>query len=264
MTRYIIMSDLHGNKKNYINALNHANFDRGRDHLVINGDWVDIGKDSIELWEMIKKDAKTILIGNHELAHIIQQDIFPYDRSLDFTPMFKEIGEMVINGEIRLVRKIGDTLVSHAGITNALHNSTQYPYIYGTKDLDVIELALNNNLRTGLKNNGRFELKSEGKWLAQSPISPLWVRLEGRGTNLSYTPLDIKQIIGHTPDDYYYEETIEEFRDKGIILCDPFIEGIFHNENYYRYVEATVEDGITTIKLITYQEYGGPEVVVVK
>lgn len=65
---YYVMSDIHGCYKKMMNALEHWNYEK--EHLVIMGDLIDRGPNSLEvvreLMELSKHENVTVLKGNHE------------------------------------------------------------------------------------------------------------------------------------------------------------------------------------------------------
>lgn len=66
-----LISDIHGNKIDFIKLLKKINFDREKDKMIILGDIVDRGPDGIELINYIKSyiedNSMILLMGNHEL-----------------------------------------------------------------------------------------------------------------------------------------------------------------------------------------------------
>jgi len=63
-----IMSDLHGCKELFLQMLRGIKFDEERDKIIIAGDVIEKGRDSIALLECISKmRGVTCILGNHEL-----------------------------------------------------------------------------------------------------------------------------------------------------------------------------------------------------
>ena len=70
-----LVSDIHGNKQDFMNLLKKIRFNRENDRLIIMGDVVDRGPDGIELLYYIKSyledKSMELLMGNHELFLIM-------------------------------------------------------------------------------------------------------------------------------------------------------------------------------------------------
>lgn len=64
--RMILVGDIHGELKNLKRLLRKLNFDSKRDHLVILGDFISKGPDSIGVVELLDKYNAECVLGNHE------------------------------------------------------------------------------------------------------------------------------------------------------------------------------------------------------
>src|ERR1035437_4649807 len=118
MKRHIIIADVHGQFRLLHNALKHSNFKSGVDKLVFAGDWCDIGKETAECWEVIDNLATTILMGNHESAHLCGNKIKPYDSHLDYSDQPAKWRKAWFEGRIQIAHVIGDIIITHAGVGN--------------------------------------------------------------------------------------------------------------------------------------------------
>lgn len=254
---HIVLSDLHGNLKLYDNALRESGYQKGRDVLVIAGDWMDIGEDSEELWKRIEAEADVILLGNHELAHIIQQEISPYDNKLDFTSMPLEIAEAVRDGQIKLAYVANDeVLITHAGVSEALINSTMNPQISGLRNVQQIADALNMHFINSLSfdANGMPSLNEQERWFAHSNISPLWWRPLERGLQPAK---GLKQMAGHTPAGYYTSTQQRKLKEAGFILVDPYVAKHFHKHDFFVYGTISVDDDdVSKSERVSYSRSG--------
>jgi hypothetical protein len=255
--RHVVLADLHGQLGIYENSLREADYVKGRDILVVDGDWTDIGPDSEKLWERIKKDADVILLGNHESAHVTQQEITPYDRSIDFTSMPLEMAEMVRDGKIKLAYVAnGEVLITHAGVSEALLNSTMHSMLNGIRDPQKIADVLNAELLDSIvfDKNGFPDWNESNRWLFTSPISPLWWRPLERGLQPAK---GLKQIAGHTPSGYYTSTQQMKLKQAGLILIDPYVRKHFHKPDYFSY--GLVDEnsaGEPTTERVSYRRTG--------
>ncbi|MCQ8876719.1 metallophosphoesterase [Pseudoalteromonas shioyasakiensis] len=76
-TRVFIISDLDADYKKLAGALESVNFDYDNDTLIMLGDVIDRGNDSVKLIKHIIKHNFIMLLGNHEhmmLASLIDKD----------------------------------------------------------------------------------------------------------------------------------------------------------------------------------------------
>lgn len=64
--RIIVVGDIHGELRNFKRLLRKINFDAESDHLVILGDFISKGPDSIGVIELLDKYNAECVIGNHE------------------------------------------------------------------------------------------------------------------------------------------------------------------------------------------------------
>lgn len=249
--RTIVLGDIHGQMRLLNNALSHANYNSEKDSLVIAGDWVDIGKESRQMWEELKKMDAILLIGNHELSHLVGQYIQPYDSSLDYTNMFKEMAQMIINKEIGLAHAVGDVLITHAGVSEMLSKSTRVPILYNVPHTaEDISRVLNEYWYSvcsmATDGSNRLFLLEGSEWLYNSQLSPLWYR-----ANRHTLPLDIKQVVGHTPVESHCDFTLMNANKRNFTLIDPYNSAKFNLLGYSAYGLITeFDDGTITVKRV--------------
>ena len=70
MSKRLVASDIHGHGKSLSHLLKAAHYDDSKDQLVLIGDYVNNGPDSIGTLKLIKqlvKNGAIALVGNHEL-----------------------------------------------------------------------------------------------------------------------------------------------------------------------------------------------------
>ncbi|MCM8796900.1 MAG: GNAT family N-acetyltransferase [Candidatus Omnitrophica bacterium] len=130
--RAVVFGDIHGELSGFRNALEQLGIIRKQEHfmndswvlsgvtVVVAGDFIDRGERQIELYEYLKRLAKTaeeknnqliMLIGNHELQHF--QGIPEDNRAAVIVPQIKED---ILNGKIRAAVYVGGRIVVHGGI----------------------------------------------------------------------------------------------------------------------------------------------------
>lgn len=234
MQRYIVLADIHGQKRLYDNALSHSKYNKDTDILIIAGDWCDIGLESRELWDIIQEEADVILIGNHELAHILKKRISPYDYSLDIGPMCDEMAGCVLDGKIQLAAAVGPVVISHGGISDELVTERYEGY----KIYELVD-SLNDELRNGIvDNDGSYGITSTAKWLWWDANSPLWFRPAIE--NVGKTPFI--QVSGHTPVWAYSQELGEQLERGNFYVIDPYVGDKFYDDGFCVYGEIVLDD----------------------
>ncbi|MFW3458841.1 metallophosphoesterase [Staphylococcus caprae] len=75
--RLLVASDIHGHGKSLSHLLKAAHYDDSKDQLVLIGDYVNNGPDSIGTLKLIKqlvKNGAIALVGNHELRWLERTD----------------------------------------------------------------------------------------------------------------------------------------------------------------------------------------------
>jgi len=188
-TRTIVLSDAYGYPQMIAAALAHARFEPGVDRLVYAGDFLDRGDRPEECLSLLEDAGAEILWGNHEVAVLLDQPIFPQGRqSPGFRERFRQRFEA---GARRLVTCVGDVLVSHAGV------SAEYNRDFALVGFSPEALAarINKELREAV---GRG-LADE--WLGEpcrvlGERGPLWLRLDWEGPEGMLA--GITRVAGHT------------------------------------------------------------------
>lgn len=254
--RHIVLADLHGNLKLYENGKSAAGYNPQNDILVVAGDWTDVGNETEELWKRINTEADVILLGNHELAHIAQQEIVPYDSSIDYTDLPIQWAKAIMDGRIKLAYATPEgVLITHAGISETLLNSQLHPYLNNTREPKEIARILNEILKDSIYFNskGLPELKKSSEWLIHSPVSPLWWRPLYKGRQPAK---GITQIAGHTPPSNYTSNKQRKMIQAGLTLIDPYAKKHFHRQDYFRYGVIEEVDGKISVNRRDYNRSG--------
>jgi hypothetical protein len=77
--RTFVLSDAHGHPELIEQALDHGGFRPGQDHFVYAGDLLDRGPDSAGCIELVQRYATEVLVGNHEMAVMLDFDMWGTD-----------------------------------------------------------------------------------------------------------------------------------------------------------------------------------------
>jgi hypothetical protein len=207
--RAIVIADCHGRPDLISNALDHAGATEN-DRIIFAGDFLDIGPKPFECFRLLKEVRAEFLMGNHELAILLDEKIRPQDKiSFRFA---EELNRMDIARELPVATRHDNVIITHAGICEF------YRTILEEEDgnLDkLVEQINEESLREMWDNN-----------------SPVWFR---PGFLL---PLPgIKQVCGHTP-----PEMIDTYKD--YVSVDPFSRRAFGTDRY-RY--AVIENDEVTV-----------------
>ena len=213
----IIIGDLHGNKDALIAILKNENvIDRDNNWIPNNkliiqlGDVIDRGTQSLETLLYLKKIQKQAksgqvirLIGNHEIM-LLQNDFRFINKEYDTPDKITKIKNIIMDttNNILASYSIGNKLLfSHAGFSNEIIKN----YKLKKNHVTMISNVTNEILKTIVNNLERYnnsELLSDN--------GPFW----NRKNDISF-PLDILQIIGHTP-----KNNIHISQNKNIIYAD--------------------------------------------
>lgn len=195
--KYVICSDIHGNKDRLRSIIKHSKVGSPGTQLVSLGDTCDIGPYTEECMDILEHYNAIELIGNHGLAHVMGHQIQPYDKTLDHGPFVNRIRQKVLSGKMNFVMKLDGFVLSHAGISQVLYQ----------EQLDIFTVFSPETL-----NKFMVELFTSGekyhKLFYDEDYSPLWYR---PGSKISGEPNDLApfpQIFGHTPRSYYSHEWI--------------------------------------------------------
>jgi hypothetical protein len=259
--RTIVVADVHGRPELLTNALAHSKFEKGTDTLVIAGDFCDIGTQTEECLAIAEKNMAYILVGNHEMAHVLQQSIRPYDHLLDIEPgLISRWSYNIHSGVWPMAMCIDGVLITHAGVSQAL----DYKMGWSAKATDPVEIArdLNHRLIQSTIHTGDGHLELIGdRWLVfDDLLSPVWFRpfhdifgsmMPPDGTGMLLTsPAPYIQIAGHTPRNAYTQQGHELLNSKGFYLVDPYNGGRMDIPGYCCYA---VIDGFQRVKVVEYK-----------
>ena len=208
--KHIFFSDCHAQPHLIENVLSHANPDTS-DHLVFAGDILDVGFKEHECLDILLDERFELLYGNHDLAVILGQRIFPQNCYND------DVRERIIKNQNRfkIIAVCDGVLVSHAGVSSSFITSN-----------NIREVTTDNLLKMNY-----WHLRE--MWFDDSP---LWYR--PTKYNL---PIDIEQVVGHTPPEWIERQgTFPKYHS-----VDPYTSVNF-NETRFRY--AVIENGRIEIR----------------
>lgn len=192
--RTFVISDAHGHPELIENALDHGEFEPGRDAFVYAGDLLDRGPDAQGCFDLVDRYATEVLLGNHEVAVLLAFPIWPQDwESLSFRPL---LIDRVLNSDPESAWKAATcsqgVLITHAGI------SSRYQKTFDREcrgDPWLLAAHLNVSFLTAI----RQELET-GEWDEDGILGdegPLWLRPGLHGDRLPLA--GIPQVAGHTP-----------------------------------------------------------------
>lgn len=186
------MSDIHGNFYPMIRLLTYVNYRPEHDQLVIVGDMIDRGPDSVQvlnqLYSLSKRYPKnvTVLQGNHEdMMGMFFAGATDQWLSFGGTEIIHEletIDESVLSGSI-------DSILTWALTRPVLHDDGEYIYVHAGIDPNRM-----------LDNQDRNEM--------------IWMPYSHSGINFNYVPPEEilkttygkKVIYGHTPRGYVFDD----------------------------------------------------------
>lgn len=224
--KYIICSDIHGNKDRLSAIIRHSKVGSPGSRLVHLGDICDIGPYTEECMDILEHYNAIELIGNHGLAHVMGHQITPYDKTLDVGPFIERIRRKVIDDKMHFVLELDGFVLSHAGVPDLLYK----------EQLDIFTTfsvtALNKFMKELFISGEKYH-----KLFYDEDYSPLWYR---PGSKISGEPNDLApfpQIFGHTPRSYYDPKYIKLGEDKN---CVYMTDG-YNKDGTYLYV--VLEDG---------------------
>jgi hypothetical protein len=90
--RTFVLSDAHGYPNVIEEALEHGGFLPGRDEFVYAGDLLDRGPDPEGCLDVVQRYATTVLVGNHEMAVLLDFDMWGTDpESRRFRPLLMDL-----------------------------------------------------------------------------------------------------------------------------------------------------------------------------
>jgi len=207
--RTIVLSDAHGYPQMIAEALEHARFEPGVDRLIYAGDFLDRGDRPEECLSMLEDAGAEMLWGNHEVAVLLSQTIFPQGReSLGF---WERLLQRFETGAWQLVTCVGDVLVSHAGI------SSEYSRAFALVGFSSEALAarINEEFREAAERGLADERLGEPCRVLDER-GPLWMRPDWEGPEGMLA--GVAQVAGHTAP---AGRIVRELRDAGVHLIDP-------------------------------------------
>ena len=232
--RTFVISDAHGYPELIENALCHGGFDPLCDAFVYAGDLLDRGSDPEGCIGLVERYATEVLVGDHELAVLLDLDIYPQNpESPAFRPFFTE--RVLTAGQShawKVAACVEGVLITHAGV------SSHYDRVF-QKECQANPVRLANCLNTAflalVKREPRVNdwddhgmLDEDGVfWFRPQPYSHL---LPLAGT---------KQLAGHTP-------PVSSLEAIGFYMIDPCAFERMDDPGRYRY--AVIEAGRVRIE----------------
>ncbi len=232
--RTFVISDAHGYPELIRNALEHGGFEPGRDGFVYAGDLFDRGPDVRGCIELVDTYATQVLVGNHDLAVLLDFLVYPSDpENREFRPLLMDRVLNACPGNAwKLAAHVDGLLITHAGL------SSEYePVLLEECDGDLALFA--ENLNRAFLDAVRAELQT-GEWDENGLLGdggPTWFR-PSPFTDL--TPLaGVTQVVGHTP-------PLEEWEQRGFYMVDPCVFRAAGDPLQFRY--AVIEDGEVEIR----------------
>jgi hypothetical protein len=235
--RTIVTGDAHGYPWLIKNALEHAGFDPGKDRFVFTGDFLDRGPEPQECLDLIEQYATTVLVGNHELAVLLEDPITPFDpASALFEPYLRSRVLEVEPGEAwRCAIAVDGVLITHAGVS-ARYERALDEECGGDIAVfaDWLNKAFDESLRASI---ARWAVDWEGLLGLDGPF---WFR--PRGLRAHEVLRGVSQIAGHTP---VSAPVAEAFADEGLYLIDPYA---YEGPSPDRFRYAVIDDGHVRIE----------------
>lgn len=237
---YLIVADIHGDLARLERILAHAGWSPGSHVLVSAGDMLDVGKQGWEVLQLLLELDAVLLLGNHELAHILgrrlETERLPHSSDTRFDwrhggPLV--LGNLLNDGRMGLACDAGGVLVSHAGLSRAFHRLLCDSLFGRDSQPDLAAFV------AGVNAAAREESPPRPPYPEVSPYAtmewtPLRARLFGDGSMLWYRPDDTPpyagwpQVAGHTPPHVYGKAFREEIARGGFLLADAWCpEGDF-------------------------------------
>lgn len=232
--RTFVVSDAHGYPALIQNALDHGGFRPGRDGFVYAGDLLDRGPDPESCLELVESYATEVLVGNHELAVLLDFGMCGQD---SWSRRFRQfLLDRVLSPDRpeawRAAACVGGVLITHGGL------SSDYKPLLGD-DLVRTPARLAERLNWDFLAAVRQELQT-GEWDPNGILGdhgPLWFRPRPYSNLLPLA--GIKQVVGHTP-------PLPELAALGFHMTDPCVFTGMRDAGRYRY--AVIEDGAVRIE----------------
>ncbi len=235
--RTIVLGDAHGYPQIIENALAHFAFRAGEDRFVYTGDFLDRGPEPQACVDLIERYATDVLVGNHELAVLLEDPITPFDpASALFEPYLRgRVLDAPTEQAWKCAAVVEGVLITHAGV----------PARYGGAlrdecDGDIerfaewLNRAFDESLRASIQ---RWAVDWEGLLGLDGPF---WFR--PRIDRADAVLEGVVQIAGHTP--ARAGEDVE-FARLGLFLIDP---DVYRPPSEDRFRYAVIEDGRVRIE----------------
>ena len=124
-----IVGDIHGCFKEFLDLLKKANYHPERHRLILTGDMINRGPDSLKVLEWVKKHKVSAVRGNHEQLFIKRYFISPALKKLK-TEMGKDLDQwMIWLNQLPFYIEEKDFLVVHAGLAPHKHPKQSDPHL---------------------------------------------------------------------------------------------------------------------------------------
>ncbi len=213
--RTIVIGDAHGYPWIIQNALDHSGFAPGVDRFIYTGDFLDRGQDPHRCVDLIEQFATTVLVGNHELAVLLEDPITPFDEaSALFEPYLRGRVLNAADDEAwQCAAAVDGVLITHAGVPARYRRALDEEC-----DGDVTRFAdwLNEQFRESLRASvSRRAVDWEGLLGLEGPF---WFRPRIERAELVLP--GVVQIAGHTPP---RDGEGLLFAERGFFMIDPSV-----------------------------------------
>jgi hypothetical protein len=230
----VLISDAHGYPQVIEKALEHSGFREGVDDFIFCGDFLDRGPDPQGCLELIERHATEVLIGNHELAILLDFEMWPQDAvSWSFRPL---LIDKVLNAPPdkawKLAACVEGVLATHAGL------SSRYEKILAEEcggDPALLAAWLNEDFVAAVKRK-----LETGEWDRDGILGddgPLWFRPTQWS---SVEPLaGVRQVSGHSV-------PRPELEADGFYMIDPCAWMSLGGPELVRY--AVIEEGSVRVE----------------
>lgn len=227
--RTFVVSDAHGYPGLIQNALDHGGFRAGVDGFVYAGDLLDRGPDPAGCLELVECYATEVLVGNHELAVVLDFAMCGQDSwSRRFRQLVLDRMLGAAQGDTwKVATCVEGVLITHGGL------SSDYERLLG-EELVKMPARLAERLNRDFLAAVRQELQT-GEWDQDGILGdhgPLWFRPRPYSDLLPLA--GITQVVGHTP-------PLPELAALDFHMTDPCAFMGMRHAGRYRY--AVIEDG---------------------